>query len=176
MCQARPWPLLRLRFCLRVSSCSTPYSPEDHATRKSGYRVRPPHAKMVCPVTYEASSDARNANTEAISSAAAACPTGMWLSTSPRAFGLSIHALLIGVTTAPGPTAFTRIPCPAYSSASDLVRFSLPPFLIEYDRYLGFGMISCTLELLRITPPPGRERKCRMASREHRKGPRRFTD
>src|SRR5215467_11935660 len=108
-----------------------PYSPDDHATRNSGYSVRPPHAKMVCPVTYEASSDARNANTEAISSAAAACPTGMWLSTSPRALGLSIQARLIGVTTAPGPTAFTRIPWPAYSNANDLVRFSIPPLLME---------------------------------------------
>src|SRR5439155_853013 len=101
---------------------------------------------------------------------------GMWLSTSPRAFALSIHALLIGVTTAPGPTAFTRIPRPAYSRASDLVRFSMPPLLTEYGRYFGLGMISCTLELFKMTPPPGRERKWRIASREQRKGPRRLTE
>src|ERR1041384_3600348 len=100
----------------------------------------------------------------------------MWLSTSPRALGLSIHALLIGVTTAPGPTAFTRMPRSAYSNARDLVRFSIPPLLTEYDRYFGFGMISWTLELFRMTPPPGRERKCRIASREQRNGPRRLTE
>src|ERR1043166_9723338 len=100
----------------------------------------------------------------------------MWLSTSPRAFGLSVHALLIGVTTAPGPTAFTRIPRSAYSSASVRVRFSNPPLLTEYGRYLGLGMVSWTLELFRITPPPSRPRKCRRASREHRNGPRRFTE
>src|SRR5256885_799460 len=99
---------------------------------------------------YDASSDARKAKTAAISSAAAARDIGMWLSTSPRAFGLSIHALLMGVTTAPGPTEFTRIPLPAYSKASVLVRFSMPPLLIEYGRYFGLGMISCTLELLTI--------------------------
>src|SRR6185295_9097495 len=107
------------------------YSPDDHATRNSGYSVSPPQAKIVCPVMYEASSDARNEKTDAISSEAAARPMGMWLSTSPRALGLSIQALLIGVTTAPGPTALTRIPCPAYSRASDLVRFSMPPLLME---------------------------------------------
>src|ERR1041385_2364477 len=151
------------------------YSPDDHATRNSGYRVSPPHAKIVCPVTYEASSEARNAKTAAISHASAARLMGMWLSTSPRALGLSIHALLIGVTTAPGPTALTRMPWPAYSSASDLVRFSMPPLLTEYGRYFGFGIISCTLELLRMTPPLPRERKCRMASRAQRNAPRRFT-
>jgi hypothetical protein len=26
------------------------YSPEDHATRNSGYNVSPPQAKIVCPV------------------------------------------------------------------------------------------------------------------------------
>src|SRR4051794_23546061 len=125
---------------------------------------------------YDESSEARNANTDAISSASAACPIGMWLSTSPRAFGLSVHALFIGVTTAPGPTAFTRIPRSAYSRANDFVRFSMPPLLIEYDRYFGLGIISCTLELFRITPPPGRDRKWRIASREQRKGPRKLTD
>src|ERR1043166_270573 len=70
------------------------YSPDDHATRNSGYSVNPPHAKIVCPVTYDASSEARNAKTEAISSGAAARPMGMWLSTSARALGLPIQALL----------------------------------------------------------------------------------
>src|SRR4051794_4059899 len=32
------------------------YSPDDHATRNSGYSVSPPQAKMVCPVMYDASS------------------------------------------------------------------------------------------------------------------------
>src|SRR5215470_8500214 len=81
----------------------------------------------------------------------------------------------MGVTTAPGPTAFTRMPRPAYSSASVRVIFSNPPLLTEYGRYLGLGIVSCTLELFKITPPPGRERKCRMASREHRKEPRTST-
>ena len=55
-------------------------------------------------------------------------------------------------------------------------RFSIPPLLIEYGRYFGFGMISWTLELFRMTPPPGRERKWRTASREQGNGPRRLTD
>lgn len=72
------------------------------------------------------------------------------------ASGLGIHASLIGVTTAPGPTAFTRMLRSAYSSAKLFVRFSKPPLLTEYGRYLGFGMISWTRELFRITPPTPR--------------------
>jgi hypothetical protein len=50
------------------------YSPDDHA---SGYRVSPPQAKMVWPVTYDASFEARKAKTDKISSAFAACPIGI---------------------------------------------------------------------------------------------------
>src|SRR3954453_6830056 len=122
---------------------------------------------------YDASSDARKAKTPAISSAVPGRPIGMWLSTSARAFGSLIQALLIGVTIAPGPTELTRMPRSAYSSASDLVRFSRPPLLIEYGRYFGLGIISCTLELLTITPGLRRFRKWRMASPAQRNAPRR---
>jgi hypothetical protein len=37
----------------------------------------------------------------------------------------------IGVTVAPGPIALTRIPRPAYSSASVRVRFIIPSLLTE---------------------------------------------
>ena len=83
---------------------------------------------------YDDSSEARNANTPAISSAVPGRPMGMWLSTSARAVGLLIQASFIGVTMAPGPTELTRMPLPAYSSASVFVRFSKPPLLMEYGR------------------------------------------
>src|SRR4051812_15349183 len=107
---------------------------EDQLVLNSGYSVSPPHAKSVWPVMYEASSDARKAKTPAISAVSAARPSGMWLSTSARAAGSSVQTLLRGVTTAPGPTALTRIPAEAYSSASVFVRFSRPPLLTEYER------------------------------------------
>src|SRR5689334_10464010 len=62
--------------CVPTEAADT-YSPDDHATRNSGYKVNPPHAKIVCPVIYELSSDARNAKTAAISSAVPARPIGM---------------------------------------------------------------------------------------------------
>src|SRR5689334_8171594 len=114
---------------------------------------------MVWPVIYEASSDARNAKTAAISSDVPARPMGMWLSTSARAFRSLIQALLMGVMIAPGATELTRMPRSAYSSASDFVRFSRPPLLIEYGTYFGLGIISCTLELLTMTPGPARFKK-----------------
>ena len=80
---------------------------------------------------YDASSDAKNAKTAAISLASPGRPIGMWLSTSARAFASPVHDALIGVTIAPGPTAFTRMPRSAYSSASVFVRFSIPPLVIE---------------------------------------------
>src|SRR5204863_519061 len=43
--------------------------------------------------------------------------------------GSSTHARLIGVIVAPGPTPLTRMPSIAYSSASVLVRFIIPPLL-----------------------------------------------
>ena len=53
------------------------HSPEDHAVRNSGKRVKPPQANSVWPVMYEPSSEAKNANTTAISSASPGRPIGM---------------------------------------------------------------------------------------------------
>jgi hypothetical protein len=55
----------------------------------------------------------------------------MWLSTMRRLTGSSIQERLIGVTVAPGPMPLTRMPRAAYSSASDRVRFCMPPFDTE---------------------------------------------
>jgi hypothetical protein len=52
-------------------------------------------------------------------------------STAARFTGSSIHALLIGVTVAPGPMPLHRIPRAAYSSASVWVRFCMPPLDTE---------------------------------------------
>ena len=52
-------------------------------------------------------------------------------STAARLTGSSIQARLIGVTVAPGPTPFTRIPRAAYSNASVWVRFCMPPLDTE---------------------------------------------
>ena len=49
----------------------------------------------------------------------------------PDPKGPTVYGRPVGVTTAPGPTALTRMPWPAYSRASDLVRFSIPPLLME---------------------------------------------
>jgi len=83
---------------------------------------------------YAASSEARNAHTPAISSAVPARPSGMWSATIWAFTGSSIQARLIGVIVAPGATALTRILRPAYSSASVLVRFCIPPLLTLYPR------------------------------------------
>src|SRR5205085_6486206 len=104
---------------------------DDHAVSNDGYSVRPPSMNSVCPVMYAASSEQRNAVTAAISSDVPARRIGMCDSTILRLTGSSIHARLIGVTVAPGPIPFTRIPRCAYSSASVRVRFCIPPLLTE---------------------------------------------
>jgi hypothetical protein len=55
----------------------------------------------------------------------------MWLVTISALTGSSTQARLMGVMVAPGPTAFTRMPRPAYSSASVRVRFCIPPLETE---------------------------------------------
>src|SRR3569833_1514046 len=97
----------------------------------------------------------------------------MWLSTSALAFGSLIQALLFGVMIAPGPTALTRMLRSAYSRARVFVMFSMPPLLMEYGTYFGFGMISCTLELFTMAPPPF-VRNPRIASLEHMNAPRKL--
>src|SRR5207237_155811 len=104
---------------------------EDQGSRKLGNSVSPPSTKIVCPVIYPPSSLARKHATAPISPAVPARAIGMWLSTISRLTGSSIHARLIGVTVAPGPIPLTRIPRPAYSSASVRVRFCIPPLLTE---------------------------------------------
>src|SRR3954468_1179118 len=59
---------------------------------------------------YAAMSLARKHVTPAISSASPARCIGMCCSTWARLTGSSIHARLIGVTVAPGPTPLTRMP------------------------------------------------------------------
>jgi len=56
---------------------------------------------------------------------------GMCASTMARLTGSSIQDRLIGVTVAPGPMLLTRMPRAAYSSASDRVRFCMPPLDTE---------------------------------------------
>src|SRR3954466_9333690 len=107
---------------------------DDHGVWKLGNSVRPPSTKMVWPVMYAAMSLARKHVTPAISSASPARCIGMCSSTCARLTGSSIHARLIGVTVAPGPMPLTRMPRPAYSSASVRVRFCMPPLLAEYPR------------------------------------------
>src|SRR5215469_9640024 len=104
---------------------------EDHVVSNEGYKVRPPSMNSVWPVMYAASSEHRNATAAAISSELPARRIGIWLSTMRRLTGSSIQDRLIGVTVAPGPMPLTLIPRAAYSSASDRVRFCMPPLDTE---------------------------------------------
>ena len=66
---------------------------------------------------------------------------GMWVSTPARALGIVFPGLIDGRDDGAGPTAFTRIPRLAYSSASVRVMLPMAPLLSEYPRKPGFGMI-----------------------------------
>ncbi len=56
----------------------------------------------------------------------------------------------------PGQMASTRIPSPAYSTASCRVKESTPPLLAAYAGTPFMDCSPCTLALLMIAPPPRR--------------------
>src|SRR5215472_14050863 len=93
--------------------------------------VTPPSATYELPVTKEASSEARNNTTLAISSGLPMRPIGWHSSLSLRIFsGLRDRPINMlstaGVSIIPGHTALTRIFLRAYSIAADRVRFTTP--------------------------------------------------
>ena len=80
----------------------------------------------------------------------------------------------MGVSTAPGHTALTRMPSAAWSLASDCVRVPTPPFEAAYDTMPTRPRSPAKELRLTIDPPPPR-RMCGMAARHPRNTPVRFT-
>src|SRR5438552_8701450 len=97
----------------------------------------PPSVRMVSPLTYDDSGEARNSATRAISSGSHSRPTGLraryaFLMSERSTPGRSAHAaaapMAPSLSTAPGAMAFTRIRNGANSSASDFVSMTTAPF------------------------------------------------
>ena len=59
----------------------------------------------------------------------------------------------IGVSTYPGATALTRIPCSAHSTASVLVNDPIPAFATAYGRRPGHAKSLATELMLTMEPP-----------------------
>src|SRR5439155_13659765 len=94
--------------------------------------VRPPLTLTVCPVTYDASSEARNATTFARSLGCASRRSGIALVSASRSLGLSppIDANS-AVSVGPGQTQLTLTWWRAISRAVALVKAMTPPFAAE---------------------------------------------
>lgn len=87
----------------------------------------PPVTRRLAPVTYDAPSDVKNITADATSSAVPArCIGARFAPASSR------PGRCISVAIGPGDTALTRIPSPATSRASPLVRLSTPPLEAAY--------------------------------------------
>ncbi len=90
----------------------------------------PPSATIVVPVTYDASSDARNSTTLAISIGCPQRPIGIASSERLAMSGKRSRDFRIGgVRMIPGHTALYRIPLRAYSIAVARVRFITPALI-----------------------------------------------
>src|SRR5665213_1729624 len=89
--------------------------------------VNPPSTDSTAPVVYDDSSEAKKAMDAAIS-AGVAKPKGdmILVSSLKSAPSGSPNEPIIGVSTPPGATTFTRTPLPRYSAASALENISTP--------------------------------------------------
>ena len=83
----------------------------------------------------------------------------------------------IGVRMTPSATALTRIPRPAYSTASALVAAFSPPLVSDAnaDGTAELAWSTRLVEMLTMWPPPSRDSIAATAARETSKKPRRFT-
>jgi RNA polymerase sigma-70 factor, ECF subfamily len=75
--------------------------------------VSPPSTVHTAPVTYDASSEARNAITAATSSGRPMRPSGIVASSAARCAASLRHQSFIGVSVTPGKTPLTRMPTAA---------------------------------------------------------------
>jgi RNA polymerase sigma-70 factor, ECF subfamily len=75
--------------------------------------VSPPSTVQTAPVTYDASSEARNAITAATSSGRPIRPSGIVASSAARCAASLRHQSFIGVSVIPGRTPLTRMPAAA---------------------------------------------------------------
>jgi hypothetical protein len=90
------------------------------------FAVWPPSTANTAPVTYDASSEARNSAAAASSAGSASRPIGIACPNARSSSGL-ITAWSIGVAVGPGAIALTRTPAAAWSTAIALVSMAMPP-------------------------------------------------
>src|SRR5258708_2112127 len=131
---------------------------------------------MVWPVTYDASSLARNTATCATSSGSPMRPSGVrdriFLSAS-RLPSTAVRASCVRMV--PGPMPFTRMPWVASEIDITLVSWLIAPFETTYGTWLGMARTAFTLDMLTMAPPPPCFTIWRAAAWPARKMPFRFT-
>src|SRR5260221_486997 len=110
---------------------------------------------MVWPVTYDASSLARNTATCATSSGSPMRPSGVrdriFLSAS-RLPSTAVRASCVRMV--PGPMPFTRMPWVASEIDITLVSWLIAPLETTYGTWLGMARTAFTLDMLTMAPPP----------------------
>src|SRR5262249_35864177 len=134
--------------------------------------TRPPSAIRTCPVTKLAASDARNSAGPAISSGWAIRPWKLDCAICSCASGVFLR--IISVSTAPGASAFTRMPSGANSSAIERVKDNSAAFVAPYVAMNGEGR-NAPAEITLMTAAAGLSRRWGSASWTRKTGPRRFT-
>ncbi len=116
-----------------------------------------------CPVMYEESSEVRKSASAATSSGRPIRPSGTsFLYSAPTASavssgsasGSSAAGLVIGVSTAPGHMALTRIPFAASSTAATLVSPSTACLVAAYAPTNAMPVSPVYEEVLTMVPPP----------------------
>jgi len=85
------------------------------------------------------------------------------------------QALFMSVRVAPGPTPFTRMPRSAYSSARVAREVAQAALADGIGDVGGLGNNFMHARAVQMMPPPGRDRKWRMAAWAQRSAPVRFT-
>src|SRR5439155_13703182 len=94
----------------------SPYIPGG--VKRPSAAVHPPSARRIVPVTKLAASDARNSVGPTISSARAHRPSALLFAYAAYHLASALIGLVSGVSTTPGPTAFTRTPNVPNSTAA----------------------------------------------------------
>src|SRR5581483_10156422 len=138
--------------------------------------VSPPSTRNVAPVTYDASSEARNSAPFTTSRGFASRPVGQCVRRRSSAAGSppKIESRS-GVSTGPGQSAFTRTFSRANWTASSRVIESTAPFDAVYEIWLVAAPTIATKLATLITLPPPRARRCGMPCLQQRKTPFVFT-
>src|SRR5262249_14833801 len=135
--------------------------------------VQPRSQESTAPVRLEASSEARNTTSAAISSGGWR-PMAWSRAKASRKRSLPKMSAFIGVSTYPGQMAFTRMPSWPQPGASERVSPATPALEAAYASIMPSGSTAIDDAVLMI-PAPGRPASTGMAYLQHRKTLVRFT-